>query len=124
MVRDGVVVEISTTMIVPGDIIVLKDGSIIPADLRLIETKDLYIDEAILTGENEPVHKVTDPVKDVDCPLGDRVNMAYMSTVVTKGRGKGVVVATGMKTEVGKIAKELKKTKTFNKTPLLKRFVS
>jgi len=110
-------------MIVPGDIVIIKDGSVVPADLRLLETRELTIDEAILTGENEPVHKSVDPVAEADCPLGDRVNMAYMSTIVTKGRGKGVVVATGMTTEIGKIAKELKKSDGLNKTPLQKRSV-
>ena len=111
-----------TTAVVPGDIVVIKDGTVVPADLRLFESKDLHIDESILTGENEPVYKHFDKkIDDVDCPLGDRVTMAYMSTVVTKGRGYGVVVATGMNTEIGKIAKELKSNDGLNKTPLQKR---
>jgi len=122
VLRDSIVVDVPTTLVVPGDIIVVKDGSVIPADLRLVETKDLQVDEAVLTGENEPVLKSIEPVSDANCPLGDRINMAYMSTVVTKGHARGVVVATGMKTEIGKIAKELNNNDGLQKTPLQKRY--
>jgi len=122
--RDGLVGDVPTTHVVPGDIVVIRDGTVLPADLRLFEAKDLHIDESILTGENEPVYKRADVIlDDANCPLGDRTNMAYMSTVVTKGRGFGVVVATGMATEMGKIAKELKSDNGLNKTPLQKRYV-
>jgi len=124
VLRDSVVTSVPTTLIVPGDIIVIKDGSVVPADLRLLHTKDLQIDESVLTGENEPVLKSTKVVEKDNCPLGDRTNMAYMSTVVTKGRGVGIIVTTGMKTEIGKIAKELKSNSGFQKTPLQKRHES
>ncbi len=85
-------------------LVILETGSVIPADLRLTEAINLKIQESSLTGESVPVDKQTDPISGEDVSLGDRTNMAYSSGMVTYGRGRGIVVNTGMKTEVGKIA--------------------
>ncbi|KNC99367.1 potassium/sodium efflux P-type ATPase, fungal-type [Spizellomyces punctatus DAOM BR117] len=107
VLRDGMIpVVVGTEEVVPGDVLVLKAGDKVAADVRLMEVSGLLVDEALLTGEAVSVKKKVGMVKE-DEALGDRVNMAYASTTVVKGRGKGVVVATGMKTEVGKIAKTL-----------------
>lgn len=107
VVRGGDVVQIRSEEIVPGDIVNLEAGDIVPADLRLISCSSLKIEEAALTGESVPAEKDADAVIGEDAPLGDRSNMAYSGGVVTYGRGQGVTVATGMNTEVGKIAKML-----------------
>lgn len=106
--RDGEVKEISSEEIVPGDIVILDAGRYIPADLRLLESANLQIEESALTGESVPSDKQADELlTDSKTPIGDMVNMSFMSTLVTYGRGEGVVVATGMDTEMGKIAKIL-----------------
>ncbi len=103
--RAGEQQEISSENLVVGDIVILDTGRYVPADLRLIETIHLQIDESALTGESVPVNKdATAVIADKDATPGDRVNMAYMSTLVTGGRGMGVVVEAGQQTEVGKIA--------------------
>jgi P-type Ca2+ transporter type 2C len=102
--RNDRVVEIPSSEIVPGDIVLLDAGDIIPADLRLIESSNLKVEEASLTGESVPVEKNSDANFSDDASLGDRINMAYMSTAVTYGRAQGVVVGTGHTTEIGKIA--------------------
>jgi Ca2+-transporting ATPase len=104
VVKEGQVVECSATELVPGDVILLEAGNLVPADLRLTECVNLRIQEAALTGESEPVEKETHLLDYENLPLGDRLNSAYMGTIVTYGRGKGVVTDTGMKTELGKIA--------------------
>ncbi len=104
VLRDGNVTVAPANTLVPGDIVLLETGDIIPADLRLIESSNLKIEEASLTGESVPVEKDANAVLAEDASLGDRFNMAYMSTVVSYGRGKGVVVGTGHNTEIGKIA--------------------
>ncbi|SMC08860.1 calcium-translocating P-type ATPase, PMCA-type [Nitratiruptor tergarcus] len=104
VIRDGMQKEIETKYLVPGDIVILQIGDKVPADLRLIESVNLKIDESALTGESVPVNKWIDPVPQ-QAPLAERKDMAYMGTNVTNGYGKGVVVATGMATEFGKIAK-------------------
>lgn len=107
--RDGEMIEISSEEIVPGDIVVIDAGRYIPCDLRLIETANLKIDESALTGESVPVDKDADIIlKDEKTPLGDQKNMAFMSTLVSTGRGVGIAVTTGMNTEIGKIASLLK----------------
>ncbi|MBN1153526.1 cation-translocating P-type ATPase [candidate division KSB1 bacterium] len=102
--RDDEIIEILTKHLVPGDIVYLESGNIVPADLRLIEANNLRIQESALTGESESVDKEIHVIENKDIPLGDRHNLAYMGTIVSYGRGQGVVVATGMKTELGKIA--------------------
>jgi len=120
VLRGGAITEIPTMELVPGDIVVLETGAIIPADLRLIEAINLKIQESALTGESVPVDKQTDTLPGDDIALGDRTNMAFSSGMVTYGRGRGVVVATGMKTEVGKIADMLQQTAD-TETPMSRR---
>ncbi len=110
VLRDGSVKEVSTKELVPGDIVILETGAVIPADLRLIESVNLKIQESAMTGESVPVEKRTNTLAGDNIPLGDRTNMAFSSGMVTYGRGRGVVVATGMKTEAGKIANMLQNT--------------
>lgn len=102
--RDGHVVEIDSRELVPGDIVMLEAGDVVPADMRLLEAASLKIEEAALTGESVPVDKDLSVDVAADASIGDRVNMAYQNSNVTYGRGSGVVVNTGMYTEVGKIA--------------------
>lgn len=108
VMRNGEEVNISTEEVVPGDLVFIKVGDTVPADLRLIESTNLEADEALLTGESLPVVKNADEVFDCECPVGDRSNMAYSSSIVAKGRGIGVAVTTGLNTEIGKIASSLK----------------
>lgn len=102
--RNNQVVQLSAEELVPGDVVMLEAGNTIPADLRLIDTVALRIEESSLTGESLPVDKTATTIGVADIPLGDRVNMAYKGTQVANGRGKGIVTATGMQTEIGKIA--------------------
>jgi P-type Ca2+ transporter type 2C len=118
--RDGVVSEIHTRDLVPGDIVILETGAIIPADLRLIEAINLKVQESSLTGESVPVEKNTNPLTGEDIALGDRINMAFSTGMVTYGRGRGVVIGTGMKTEVGKIADMLQQAAE-TETPMSRR---
>lgn len=114
--RAGTITQIPVAELVPGDIVLIEAGGIIPADIRLTETHSLKIEEASLTGESEAVEKNFEAIADEKAPLGDRTNMAYKSTIVTAGRGEGVVVATGMATEIGRIAELLQKED--HQTPL------
>jgi len=107
VIRDGHIVEIPARDLVPGDLVLIEAGNYVPADLRLIESVNLKIDEASLTGESVAVEKNADAVFQDDVPLGDRSNSAFMGTVVTYGRGKGIVIGTGMNTEIGIIAEML-----------------
>ncbi|MEF2966459.1 cation-translocating P-type ATPase [Paenibacillus sp. M1] len=119
--RDGEVREIDSTDLVPGDIVVLDAGRSIPADLRLLSGANLQIEESALTGESVPSDKDANAIlSDPKTPIGDMANMAFMSTLVTYGRGEGVVVATGMDTEMGKIAKILDEDEQ-DLTPLQKK---
>jgi len=104
VVRDGHQVTIPAHELVPGDLVVLETGNYIPADLRLVESVSLRVEEASLTGESVPVEKYADEQLSADAPLGDRHNCAYMSTIITYGRGRGIVVESGMNTEIGHIA--------------------
>ncbi len=104
VIRGGERREVSAHELVPGDIVLLEAGSAVPADLRLVEVANLRIQEAVLTGESEPVEKATAALASASLPLGDRINMAYMGTAATYGRGSAVVVGTGMDTELGQIA--------------------
>lgn len=103
VLRDGQPQEVSAAEVVPGDLLVLKPGSYIVADSRLVDVHRLSVDESTLTGESLPVHKTVVPVTGADVPLADRSNMVYMGTLVTGGQGVAVVVATGRFTEIGKI---------------------
>ena len=108
--RDGQIVEIPSTELVPGDVVLLEAGDVVPADLRLTLTKSLKIEESALTGESVPVDKDSEPVNEKKLALADQDNMAFANTNVTYGRGEGIVTATGMTTEVGKIATMLNNT--------------
>ncbi len=119
--RSGEVVEINSEDVVPGDIILLDAGRFVPADIRLIESANLQIEESALTGESVPSSKNALAIlDDPKTPIGDKVNMAFMSTLTTYGRGEGVVIATAMDTEIGKIAKILEEDND-EMTPLQKR---
>ena len=123
VLRDGKQVLLHSDELVPGDIVVLEAGDAVPADGRLLESASLQIEEAALTGESVPVHKVIEALgfnDDKDVPLGDRKNMCYMGSTVVYGRGKALITRTGMKTEMGKIASALANTAE-EQTPLQKK---
>ncbi|ACL70941.1 calcium-transporting P-type ATPase, PMR1-type [Halothermothrix orenii] len=120
VLRDGKQQKVEASQLVPGDIVLLDAGDYVPADLRLISVTDLKIEESVLTGESVPVEKTDKIIKDEKPPLGDQKNMAFMGTIVTYGRGRGIVTGTGMDTEMGKIAEALKDDKR-EPTPLQKR---
>ena len=104
VVRDGEAMVVNVEDVVPGDLVELEVGDIVPADIRITEACNMSIQESSMTGESVPVEKNPETLADEDIPLGDRKNMAYSSGVVTFGHGKGIVVGTGMNTEIGKIA--------------------
>jgi P-type Ca2+ transporter type 2C len=118
--RDGTVQDVSARELVTGDIVLIEAGNIIPADCRILESANLKIQEAALTGESDAVEKKADFAASTDLPLGDRINMAYMGTIVTYGRGQAIVDATGMNTELGKIATLIQNVNQ-EPTPLQKR---
>jgi len=118
VVRDGHRQEIDAADLAPGDIVLLASGDKVPADLRLIETRNLRIEEAALTGESEPVEKSPEAVAE-DAPIGDRTGMAYSGTLVVFGQGRGVVVATGDATEIGRIGRMLAEVESVE-TPLVR----
>ncbi len=107
VIRDGVQTTIPARELAPGDIVFLEAGNYVPADLRLIESVNLRIDKSALTGESHPVQKDAEVVLDKDIPVGDRANSAFMSSMITYGRGKGLVTGTGMHTQIGMIAQLL-----------------
>lgn len=119
-IRDGHPVDVPAADLVAGDLVALEAGNIVPADLRVIDAANLRIQEATLTGESEPVDKSADGVPHADAPLGDRTSMAYSGTEVAYGRGVGVVIATGMGTELGRIATLLQSVGA-EQTPLQER---
>ena len=118
--RGGEVGSVPAVELVHGDVVTLEAGNVVPADLRLLESAGLRMDEATLTGESHPVDKNPAPLPDVDLPLGERRNMAYKGTVVTSGRGLGAVVATGLATELGRVASLLRDERPV-RTPLQRR---
>lgn len=117
VIRNGEKITIPASEVVPGDIILLYTGDKVAADIRIIEANDLYIEESALTGESIPVSKNIDTIAYEEIPLGDQKNMAFMGTLITRGSGRGIVVATGMNTEMGKIA-DLIQTTEESETPL------
>lgn len=117
VLRDGREIEINGEEVVPGDIVLLASGGRVPADLRLLKTIELKIDEAMLTGESVPVEKTAQTLAEENLPPGDQINMAFMGTIVVSGRAKGVVVATGAKTQLGQIAQEVQEVRAV-KSPL------
>ncbi|WP_286817165.1 HAD-IC family P-type ATPase, partial [Desulfobacter sp. UBA2225] len=123
VIRDGRPESITAGRLVPGDLVILEAGNVVPGDIRLIESVQLRIDEAALTGESAPVEKDTAALGETDLSIGDRKNMAYKGTLVTYGRGRGVVAATGMRTELGRIA-ALLQDQHEGRTPLQKRMAS
>lgn len=117
VLRDGIDVKVPAREVVPGDVVILHTGDRIPADGRIIESINLQIEEAALTGESVPVEKHTDALPTQEMPVGDRKNMVYAGTAATYGRGRALIVATGMQTEFGKIAQLLQTVET-SRTPL------
>ena len=120
VLRNGKTIKVKSEELVVGDVVVLEAGDIVPADLRLIETSSLKIEESALTGESVAVEKDASQLLGENAALGDRVNMAFMGSICSYGRGTGVVVACGMNTEIGKIATALNEMED-NVTPLTKR---
>ena len=123
VLRDGAPANIPASELVPGDIVMLEAGKVVPADMRMVEAAQLKVEEAALTGESVPVEKHIKALHDEMMPLGDRKNMAYKGTTVSYGRGTGIVVSTGMDTELGKIATMLQEEEEV-KTPLQKRLAT
>jgi Ca2+-transporting ATPase len=120
VLRDAQAVTLVAAELVPGDVVMLEAGNIVPADLRLLEEEELQVDESALTGESHAVEKQTEPLPETELAIGDRFNLAFKSSMITRGRGKGVVIASGMETEIGQIA-EMLQVEAGVKTPLQKR---
>jgi Ca2+-transporting ATPase len=120
VVRDGATLTLPSRELVPGDVVLLEAGNYVPADVRLLETVNLRIEEASLTGESVPVEKKADAAVASDAPLGDRLGMAHLGTMVTFGRGRGLVVETGMRTQIGQIATMIQEEE-HEDTPLQKK---
>jgi Ca2+-transporting ATPase len=123
VIRNSMPETIPASELVPGDVVMLEAGKIVPADMRLIEAAHFKVEEAALTGESMPVEKNIEALHDEHLPMGDRKNMAYKGTFVTSGRGAGVIVTTGMGTELGRIAAMLQEEEEV-KTPLQKRLAT
>ncbi|QNK54636.1 calcium-translocating P-type ATPase, SERCA-type [Paenibacillus sp. PAMC21692] len=117
VLRGGELITIAARELVAGDIVYLESGDRVPADVRLIETNSCYAEESALTGESVPVGKYAAPIPDGDLPLGDQRNIGFMGTMLTRGTAKGIVVRTGMETEMGKIAGLIQSTESME-TPL------
>lgn len=120
VMRGGEQREVEASELVPGDIVLLREGEVVSADMRLIEAETLQTNESALTGESEPVTKQTDPLQDDDLPLADQLNMAFRGTGISRGEGRGVVVATGPKTEIGQISEMVEQAEK-DTAPLQKR---
>ncbi|MFC1903734.1 cation-translocating P-type ATPase, partial [Chloroflexota bacterium] len=121
VLRDGDAKDIPARELVPGDMVILEEGDRIPADLRLFSAKNLYADEAALTGESVPVLKDTEPISKPDLPPADQLGMAFSGTFITRGSGRGVVVGTGVDTEIGRIASLMKETERAAPAPLVRK---
>jgi Ca2+-transporting ATPase len=122
VLRNKQLMTLPATKLVPGDVILLETGNAVPADVRLMESIHLKTEEAALTGESQPIDKITYPLDTEELPVGDRKNMAFKGTFISGGRGKGLVVATGMQTELGRIAQLLQEEETLS--PLQQRMNS
>ena len=120
VIRDGEERQIDSKKLVPGDIVVLTPGNKVPADVRLIQSHQLQINESMLTGESTPIEKSIDPLEEENLALADQKNMAFMGTIIAKGRGRGIVVKTAKETQLGHISKQVSETKKVE-TPLQKR---
>jgi P-type Ca2+ transporter type 2C len=120
VLRDGDIYELDAEQLVPGDVVLLESGERVPADMRLLASHDLEVDESLLTGESVAVFKRADGLLPADCPSGDRINMAFAGTLVSRGRARGVVTATALATELGQIASAVL-GKPPTKAPLLVR---
>ena len=117
VLRDGQAISLAASELVPGDIVMLEAGNVVPADLRLLEVEEMQADESSLTGESHPVAKQSARLSETELPVGDRLNLAFKGSLITRGRGKGVVIATAVDTEIGHIA-ELLQSEAGVKTPL------
>ncbi|WP_018756551.1 calcium-translocating P-type ATPase, SERCA-type [Paenibacillus terrigena] len=117
VLRDNEVIQIPADQLVPGDVVLLESGDRIPADIRWTETNSCDVEESALTGESVPVNKHASPIDEASIPLGDQRNFGFMGTMVTRGTGRGIVVRTGMNTEMGKIADLIQQTESME-TPL------
>ncbi|MCB1841720.1 MAG: HAD-IC family P-type ATPase, partial [Halioglobus sp.] len=117
VLRDGKAVTVAAVSLVPGDVVILEAGNVVPADLRLLVAEDLQVDESALTGESQAAEKQVEVQATADLPLAERHNLAFKSSLITRGRGRGLVVATGPDTEIGRIA-ELLQDEPGVKTPL------
>jgi Ca2+-transporting ATPase len=122
VLRDGTSSWLSATALVPGDVVLLEAGNAVPADIRITESVNLKVEEAALTGESHAIDKISHPLDNDHLPIGDKKNMAFKGTFVTYGRGTGIVIATGMQTELGRIAKMLQEDET--QTPLQQRMAT
>lgn len=120
VLREGVVRHIPAKDLVPGDIVILENGDRIPADIRWLSANSLDVEESALTGESHPVGKHAETIREADVPLGDQKNIGFMGTMITRGSGRGLVIRTGMDTEMGKIADLIQNTDT-QETPLQRR---
>jgi Ca2+-transporting ATPase len=121
VLRNGSQIFLPSTDLVVGDIVFLEVGNAVPADIRLIESTNLKVDESTLSGESNPVFKITPPINLDNISLGDKINMAFKGTFITYGRGVGIIIAVGMQTELGRIAKLLQENELL--TPLQQRMV-
>ena len=104
VIRDGCTQKLNAELLVPGDCVILVSGARVPADIRLLNSDNLEIDESLLTGESAPVNKVVEVTVESEAILADRTNQAFAGTLITSGRGRGLVVSTGKQTEVGQLA--------------------
>ena len=120
VIRDGAAITVASMELVPGDVVILEAGNIVPADIRLLQEQEMQVDESALTGESHAVEKHCDRLAQNKLSIADRHNMIFKSSLITHGRGEGVVVATGMETEIGRIAQMLQ-TEAGVKTPLQQR---